>query len=340
MPSIVLNSHYDVVPAERAKWNTEPFVAVEKEGKIFARGTQDMKCVLAQYVLAIEAVKRKHPDFQPRRTIHLTFCPDEEIGGAEGMRLFLDGDYFKKVVSPVAFALDEGLANPGDAYTVFYGERGMMWVLVDFKGPTGHGSRFIQNTATEALLKFANKAMEFRRGEENAFLGRRASEGCAHCEAKKLGDVTTVNITMLQAGVPMSEGRWALNVIPSSASAGMDIRIPPTRPFKDMEALMDAWCAEASAGAEGTVTWRRAPWIASVAQKEHHVTSLDAGKDPFWAAFEDVVGGECATRIEPEVFPAGTDSRFIRAMGIPAVGFVGFVGVVFVVVVDVLEFVN
>ncbi len=44
LPSILLNSHYDVVPAVYEKWNVDPFGAVEDEnGDIFARGTQDMK---------------------------------------------------------------------------------------------------------------------------------------------------------------------------------------------------------------------------------------------------------------------------------------------------------
>ena len=42
---ILLNSHYDVVPCELDKWNTDPFKPTIIDGKIFARGTQDMKCV-------------------------------------------------------------------------------------------------------------------------------------------------------------------------------------------------------------------------------------------------------------------------------------------------------
>jgi len=46
-------------------------------------------------------------------------------------------------MQPVAFALDEGLANPRPAFTVFYGERTPWWLLIRATGPTGHGSRFI-----------------------------------------------------------------------------------------------------------------------------------------------------------------------------------------------------
>ncbi len=46
---------------------------------------------------------------------------DEEIGGHDGMVLFLETEEFKKL--NVGFALDEGLANPQDAFKVYYGER-------------------------------------------------------------------------------------------------------------------------------------------------------------------------------------------------------------------------
>ncbi len=48
--------------------------------------------------------------------------------------------------------LDEGLANPTDAFTVFYGERKIWWIHVKATGPTGHGSRFVKGTAVEKLV--------------------------------------------------------------------------------------------------------------------------------------------------------------------------------------------
>ena len=49
------------------------------------------------------------------------FASDEEIGGVLGMAAFVKTERFQKM--NVGFALDEGLANPTDAMTVFYGER-------------------------------------------------------------------------------------------------------------------------------------------------------------------------------------------------------------------------
>lgn len=55
LPSILLNSHYDVVPADADKWSHPPFEAYmdDKTGDIFARGAQDMKCVTMQVLFTI-----------------------------------------------------------------------------------------------------------------------------------------------------------------------------------------------------------------------------------------------------------------------------------------------
>jgi aminoacylase len=78
LPCILLNSHYDVVPTNDAFWHVPPFEAQRRDGKIFARGAQDMKCVCVQYLVALH--KLCASGFQPLRTLHISYVPDEEIG--------------------------------------------------------------------------------------------------------------------------------------------------------------------------------------------------------------------------------------------------------------------
>lgn len=74
LPSIVLNSHMDVVPVFADKWKHDPFGAdMDEEGRIFARGSQDMKCVGMQYLAAIRALKKSGVTM--KRTVHITFVP-------------------------------------------------------------------------------------------------------------------------------------------------------------------------------------------------------------------------------------------------------------------------
>lgn len=74
LPSIVLNSHMDVVPVFEGSWTHPPFGAVmDEEGRIFARGSQDMKCVGVQYLGAIRALKNE--GISLKRTVHVMFVP-------------------------------------------------------------------------------------------------------------------------------------------------------------------------------------------------------------------------------------------------------------------------
>jgi aminoacylase len=95
-----------VVPVFEEFWTHKPFAAdIDDDGKIFARGSQDMKCVGMQFLAAVRFFKRNGVQF--KRTLHLTFVPEEEIGGVDGMREFVHMDGFKSLNA--GFSLDEGL---------------------------------------------------------------------------------------------------------------------------------------------------------------------------------------------------------------------------------------
>lgn len=78
-----------------------------------------MKSVGMQYLGAIRAIKKEGVIL--RRTVHVCFVPDEEIGGILGMKTFVNTTEFEAL--NVGFALDEGIASPTEEFPVFYGER-------------------------------------------------------------------------------------------------------------------------------------------------------------------------------------------------------------------------
>lgn len=76
LPSIILNSHMDVVPVYPELWSHPPFAAeMDDTGRIFARGAQDMKSVGMQYLGAINALKNN--GVRLKRTLHVTYVPGE-----------------------------------------------------------------------------------------------------------------------------------------------------------------------------------------------------------------------------------------------------------------------
>ncbi|VDP91348.1 unnamed protein product [Echinostoma caproni] len=166
LPSILLNSHMDVVPVDAAKWSHPPFDAtLTNDGYIYARGAQDMKCVGIQQLEAIRRLKARGIA-QLRRTVYLTFVPDEELGGKLGMRPFVAGekptsDQLANEIDfidlNVGFCLDEGLPSPSDSYLAFYDERRPCWMTVRFEGSAGHGLTLLDNTAGEKFQRFLDR---------------------------------------------------------------------------------------------------------------------------------------------------------------------------------------
>lgn len=183
----------------------------------------------------------------------------------------------------------------------------MWWLRVVAKGPTGHASRFIADPAPQRLLRVVQRFLDFRAEQEQLLDGH---AGCKHASAHKLGDVATLNLTMLRAGVTGDGGAtFALNVIPTEAEAGFDMRIPPSLPLEEMEAKVQEWTRDEGVSYEFVT---RTP--------THGVSSIDEATSLWWRAFRRGLG-QAGTEATPEVFPAATDSRYLRALGVPAYGF-------------------
>ncbi|MDF3241344.1 acetylornithine deacetylase [Pseudomonas veronii] len=76
VPGIVLSGHTDVVPVDGQPWSVPPFELTERDGRLFGRGTADMKgyiaCVLALVPALVAATLR--------RPVHIALSYDEEVG--------------------------------------------------------------------------------------------------------------------------------------------------------------------------------------------------------------------------------------------------------------------
>ncbi|XP_071485723.1 aminoacylase-1-like [Diadema antillarum] len=287
LKSIVLNSHIDVVPVFPEHWICDPFEAKKLEnGDIVARGTQDMKCVGIQYIEAIRRLIKK--GVRLLRTIHMTFVPDEEIGGFLGMQLFVKTPEFKAL--NMGFGLDEGLANPTDKFTLFYGERATWWIDVVCTGDPGHALMFVENTAADKARRVMDAFLDFRNEEKKRL------------KTEKLGDIQTVNLTRMSGGV-------ANNVVPIELRLRFDLRLSPWQTPEYLEKKIEEMVA---AGGDGvSFEWLR---------KGVCFTTPLEDSNAWWMAFKKACDEE-KLELEKEIFPAATDSCYIRALGIPCLGF-------------------
>lgn len=285
-PSIMFNSHMDIVAAEKEKWSTkDPFVTEIKDDKIYCRGVQDMKSVGIQHLEALDILKQMN--FIPERNIFVTFVPDEEIGGEDGMEKFVNTEYFKKM--NVGLEIDEGLASENDVYKVYVGERVAYWYSILFEGPVGHGSSLPSNSASEKLVTFLKKIYEFRDSQVELL------------KTKNIGHVISINLTGLKGGTA------SINVIPGNIEITVDTRIPPDQVDSFLK-----WFNELT-NVEG-VSWKLVN-----GHGDYKIKPLEEDNE-WWMKFKksiDTIG----FKYEKLIFHAATDARYVRNVGIPAIGF-------------------
>ncbi|KAL2459281.1 Peptidase M20/M25/M40 family protein [Forsythia ovata] len=304
LPSVLLNSHTDVVPAEHEKWAHAPFDAHldPSSGHIYARGSQDMKCVGLQYLEAIR--KLQNSGFRPLRTVYLSFVPDEEIGGFDGAKKFADSEVFKKM--NVGVVLDEGLASPTENYRLFYAERCPWWLVIKATGAPGHGAKLYDNTAMENLLKSIESVRRFRAAQFDLVKAGLKAEG----------EVISVNMVFLKAGTPSPSG-FVMNLQPSEAQAGFDIRVPPNMDAVSLERRI----AEEWAPASRNMTFEFKHKVSVFDKFGKPILTSSDSSNPWWVLLEEAIRNANGKLGKPEIFPASTDARYFRELGLPAIGF-------------------
>jgi len=256
-----------------------------------------MKCVGAQYLCALYRIANA----PLRRTIHCVWVPDEEIGGPDGMKTFVKTDDFQQL--RLGMMMDEGLADTANKFVVYEGERTGMWIKVRVEGgPVGHSSKLPDNTANYRRSKVVSSL----KGIRDANSAKLAADSTL-----RLGDVTSVNVTVLQAGITNDGGKtWAYNVIPGDAFMVVDIRAT----FDDFHGLVSQ--LRSLTEQNGAVL----EFLAGGAPAGPEVVNDRASTTAYWNAIEKSLTPFGAP-IERQIFPAATDSRYVRRAGVPAFGF-------------------
>lgn len=143
-PLVHLNGHFDVVPVGDG-WTVDPFGGLVRDGRIYGRGSGDMKAGIAAAVYAAEAIRRA--GIRPRGTIEISGTVDEESGGFAG----------------VAWLAEQGLLGaPRTDYVIIpeplnvdricIGHRGVYWFEVTTHGRIAHGGMpFLGENAIEQM---------------------------------------------------------------------------------------------------------------------------------------------------------------------------------------------
>lgn len=199
--TLYFHGHYDVVPASRE----DQFQPHVKDGKLFGRGSSDMKSGLAAMIYAIKAIKMCN--IQLNGKIGLTIVPDEETGGLLGSKYLADVGLLGK--NGIGMLLPEPTGG-----VVWNANRGAISLRITVKGKPAHvGLQYQGINAFEKMLPLANVLLELKQEVE-----LRVTEYTIH--------PTPARRSILMMG-GRCEGGDNFNVVPGEFSFTVDRRINP-----------------------------------------------------------------------------------------------------------------
>lgn len=334
---ILLTAHLDVVPAPDAeKWTYPPFSGTRKDGFVYGRGTLDYKVSVVAQLEAVEELLRNN--YVPERTIYLSYGNDEETGGVYGAKEITD--LLERRGVTIDFLLDEGgfltlnqfptIKKPIALISTC--EKGFMNLKLDLNCEPGHASMppregciGIMANAIKSLERHQTKAhittgvfkylldhiiphfhpairviLSFYK-----FLTPLLDLALSRNPPTNTLIRTTVSPTFFNSGIKD-------NVLPSSASVNLNIRIHPHDTIQSV------------------VTY-----VKSVVDKRINVTVLPNSSEPskiacvecdeFVAIHNTVESIFKDAIISPFLFVAASDSRHYRRISKNSYGFTPFI---------------
>jgi acetylornithine deacetylase/succinyl-diaminopimelate desuccinylase-like protein len=250
---VLLNAHLDVVPAgKETHWRHPPFGAVEEDGFLWGRGAVDMKHMAAMMLAVAEEVAGAAG--KRRGDIVFAWTADEERGGRSGARYIVENhaDLLR-----ASYGIGEvggfPVAMGGESFVVVQtAEKGICWMRLRVRGPSGHGSMpdpgssVVKLARAVAALGSARLPVHVTRTLE-LFLGRIASKILPEPLGGVGGALASPHLVgrllRLMPHSPVVKGLWPMmantatptmleagespNVIPEEATAVVDGRFLP-----------------------------------------------------------------------------------------------------------------
>ena len=197
---VILSGHTDVVPVDGQDWSTDPFTVAEADGKLYGRGTADMKSFIATALALV-------PEMTARRLkmpLHLALSYDEEVGclGVHGMIGHIEHGAVRPRICIVGEPTSMRVVNA---------HKGVYSFRTAVRGLEAHSSA--THIGVNAII-YASELI--------AYLGRLAEEikGRAQTPSRFEPPYTSVHVGLVRGGT-------ALNIIPRECSFVWEYRLLP-----------------------------------------------------------------------------------------------------------------
>jgi acetylornithine deacetylase/succinyl-diaminopimelate desuccinylase-like protein len=295
---MIFNGHLDTFPVgDPALWSANPAGEV-RDGMLFGRGAADMKGGIACSMMAL-ALLAEHRALWSGEAV-LVLGGDEETMGPLGTKYLID-------TVPHAIGDAAIVGDAGSPLVLRFGEKGFLWIEIEAVGRAAHGAHVHLGVNAVDRLRAALDVLKDVRAlpvdapvavTEAIAAAKALSESlCGPGECDVLSSVT-VNVARMQGGsLP--------NLVPDSASAAVDIRLPIGVPTAAARAALHA----ALAGREG-IKWHELRCV------EPNYTDPHSEIVRRCASVAAEVSG---TSPAVNMRVGGSDARLYRAAGVPTV---------------------
>lgn len=275
----VLNGHYDVVPANRDAWGTDPFDLREEGGFLYGRGACDMKGPLVSLVSAFSEFASM-PEEKKNHRVILMLVGDEEVIGENGTKRVLE------TLMDEGIKIRRALIGEPNAREIFgdsikTGRRGVLRLLVKLKGKSGHAAW--PDVVNNPILASARLIKEL--------------QSLALSTVGKEKVPTTVSPTFIN-----SDGK-ATNIVPGEADLKFDIRYNHMKFPEKTERLIEHTCEELGCRVSIEREVFTHPFSNHDGEYENHMKNL----------VRDVFGIEAL----PDMRGGASDAAYFSHAGIP-----------------------
>jgi len=210
VPPLCFTGHVDVVPLGNEPWSVDPFAGVIRDGKLYGRGSSDMKCGVAAFVTA--TISKLREGKKLRRGIKLVITAGEETG-CQGAFHLVNSDALGDCSLLV-------VAEPSSNEPII-AHKGSLRIRVDVHGRTAHSSMpELGDNAIEAVADMISALRRHVFSHHHELLG-----GTSTC-------------------VSLIEGGMNINSVPDFASFSVDFRTVPSHSHTELLADVAALLGE------------------------------------------------------------------------------------------------
>lgn len=209
---ILFSGHTDVVPVTGQLWDTDPFVAIERDGKIYGRGSCDMKGFIAVVLSLVPELKK----LSLLKPIHFSFTCDEEIG-------CLGVDYTVDYLEKVGIRPEGCIVGEPSGMQPIIGEKGRRVYHCQLHGKAVHSSLAADGcNAVEfasRLICYINNLAQYVK-EQGPF------------DSDFDYPFTTITTNMISGGI-------ATNIVPGSCEFMLELRYTDNFPLQNFSSQIE-----------------------------------------------------------------------------------------------------